>query len=154
MPLRRYRAALVGAATTCVVAVGGCGTAQPAASPPASVVTSPVPVAEVARADPGRPRTGPADPQLGVAYPYDLYTHCGIRYAQFGGRWWEVSPPRAEPAARAGADGVTRYTGYTAGTMTLVGTDVARFVVDVRHAAPDDPVVTFFPASGQPPPCE
>jgi hypothetical protein len=153
MQLHRYRVALVGAAATCVVATGGCGTAQLADGPPSGVVTSPVPVAEVARADPDRPRTGPAQPQLGEAYPYDLYTHCGIRHAQFGGRWWEVSPPRAEPPARVGADGVTRYTGYTAGTMTLVGTDVARFVIDVRHATADDPVVTFFPASGQPAPC-
>jgi hypothetical protein len=88
-----------------------------------------------------------------VAYPFDLYTHCGIQYAQFGGRRWEASPSRPEPPARAGTDGVTRYTRYTAGTMTLVGTDIARFVVDLRRAQSDEPVVTFFPTAQEPPAC-
>lgn len=153
MPPRRYRAALVGAAATCVLAVVGCGSGEVADGPPPSVVTSPVPVAEVARVDPARPRSGPAEPQLGVAYPFDLYTHCGVEFARFGGRWWQASPARPEPRPRAAGDGTTAYTGYTAGTMSLVGTEAARFVIDLRYAEADEPVVTFFPTSEEPPPC-
>ncbi len=30
---------------------------------------------------------------VGIAYPYRLYTHCGVRWAYFDGRWWEATPP-------------------------------------------------------------
>lgn len=31
---------------------------------------------------------GPAKPKQHKPYPYDIYTHCGIKWLKFGGRWW------------------------------------------------------------------
>lgn len=59
------------------------------------------------------------DPVIGVAYPFDLLTHCGIRSAKFGGHWWLAVAPTDQPHP-GGHD-------TTAGTMTLVGPDDARF---------------------------
>lgn len=88
-------------------------------------------------ADP--PLTGPADPVVGVAYPYDLYVHCGIRSARFGERDWAPPSPPPEPV---------RYTAYARGTMTLAAPDVARFEEDGTGLRVD-----LRPATVTPPPC-
>jgi hypothetical protein len=94
-------------------------------------------------AAPMHPRTGPASPSVGVAYPYDLMTHCGVRYAYFGGRWWEAdSPSQVDPAK-----GSNPYTGYVPGTLTLTSQATARFDQPHRITA------TFHPLDGQPQPC-
>lgn len=113
-----------------------------------------IPPARVAPVNPADPREGPADPQIGVAYPFDLYTHCGIRFAWFGGTWWEASKPQQDPQVRADGDGPATYTNYTAGTMTLLGTGVARFTVDDRYVVVAETSITFFPISQTPPPCK
>ncbi len=134
------------AVATIVVAATGCGSAtqEPAASPnPAAAASS-------------TPRTGPVEPKVGVPYPFDLYTHCGIRSAQFGGRQWQAAAPRPEPARRPGADGTTQYTGYTAGTMTLLADGTLRFVITDPLAVGDGTSVVFMPlpaATKPPPPC-
>jgi len=70
-------------------------------------------------------------------------THCGVRYAYFDGRWWEAdSPSQDDPA-----EGSNPYTGYVAGTMTLVSATAARF--DRAHSF----TALFHPLSGQPQPC-
>lgn len=145
--------ALLGAGVA-VALTGGCGPSLATeAAAPAQVEHSQVPAAQVAPANPAQLRQGPAEPQVGVAHPFDLYTHCGIEFARFGGRLWQAASPRPEPAARPLETGVTAYTGYTAGTMTLVGTGVARFVIDVRYAVIDETAITFFPTTSTPPPC-
>lgn len=30
--------------------------------------------------------------EVGKSYPYQLYTHCGIRWAYFDQRWWSANP--------------------------------------------------------------
>ncbi|GGJ83907.1 hypothetical protein GCM10010123_11990 [Pilimelia anulata] len=104
--------------------------------------------------DPAAPRGGPAAPVRGQAYPYDLYTHCGLEFARFGGRTWRVTPARPEPLPRADAAGVETYTGYTAGTMTLMAPAVARFVMDARRVVvTGSPVILFTPTAARPPIC-
>ena len=89
------------------------------------------------------PQTGPATPSVGVAYPYDLLTHCGVRYAYFEGRWWEADSPSSRDLAK----GSNPYTGYVAGTMTLTSDATARF--DLPHTI----TATFHPLSGLPKAC-
>jgi hypothetical protein len=93
--------------------------------------------------DPTRPRTGPASPTAGVSYPYDLMTHCGVRYAYFAAHWWEADSPRQDDPAKGG----NPYTGYVVGTMTLTSQTTARF--DLPHGF----TATFHPLDAQPQPC-
>jgi hypothetical protein len=53
---------------------------------------------------------GPAEPKQHKPYPYDIYTHCGIKWVNFGGRWWvldSVFPGpeqvKGEPPAQEGS---------------------------------------------------
>ncbi len=148
------------AAVFVLVASAGCGTsvdtpaagagpsssAQPAPSR-GPAIALPAPGAVDVLPDP--PLTGPADPVAGVDYPYDLLTHCGIRWARFGGREWAPPSPLPEPGPPpAGPDGVVRYNGYTRGTMTLVAPDLARFEVDGTGQRVD-----LGPITVAPPPC-
>lgn len=101
-------------------------------------------------------RTGPAGPQVGISYKFNLYTHCGISTARFSGRDWQATAPRPEPARRTGPDGSVHYSGYTAGTMTLVAHDLLRFVVTDPEAVGQGQSVDFTPlpvATQPPPPC-
>ena len=81
---------------------------------------------------------------IGVrSYPYDLYTHCGIRDAYFDDRWWEADSPSQDDPAK----GSSPYNGSVSGTMTLTSPTAARF--DGPHKL----TVTFHPLDGQPLPC-
>ncbi|WP_280669098.1 MULTISPECIES: hypothetical protein [unclassified Kitasatospora] len=77
---------------------------------------------------------------IASAYPYYLNIHCGIRFADFSGRWWEADTPAPAPTA-AGA-----YT-EAYGTMTLIAANHARFQGD------GVPTVDFHPYTGTPPAC-
>jgi len=99
--------------------------------------------AKSASADPTHPRTGPVSPSPGVSYPYDLMTHCGVRYAYFDGRWWEADSPAQDDPAK----GSNPYTGYVVGTMTLTSQTTARF--DLPHGF----TAAFHPLDAQPQPC-
>ncbi|GAA2521682.1 hypothetical protein GCM10010201_19480 [Pilimelia columellifera subsp. columellifera] len=99
-----------------------------------------------------RLRGGPARPTRGVAYPFDLLTHCGIEHARFGGRTWRSERPLRQPRPLPDADGLTRHTGYTAGTMTVNDRDSATFVIDVRRADPFGSAEVVFYATRQTPP--
>ncbi|WP_194918715.1 hypothetical protein [Catenulispora rubra] len=142
--------------TILVTAASGCASkAQPAgnaALPPASTTTSPTSTslpAVTRTPDPNHPSRGPATPVIGVAYPFDLFTHCGVHVAHFGGRDWITDAVQPEPKPKPDPrTGVTTYTGSTPGYMTLVSAGTARF---------DDPgVVTavFHPAAGKLPMCD
>jgi hypothetical protein len=118
--LRRAAGAVLGAAALAVLA--GCS-------------SQPGPVASWDSSAAAEPPSGSVDqPVIGVAYPFDLPTHCGILFAQFGGRWSAVTPT-AQPHPM-GRD-------QTAGTMTLEDDQHAVFRWDNQAA-------DFVPADGEP----
>ncbi|MFP3991126.1 hypothetical protein U9R90_27385 [Streptomyces sp. E11-3] len=91
-------------------------------------------------------RKGPGKPKRHKPYPYDIATHCGIKWAEFGGRWWVIDSVslgaeqvKGEPSAETGLK--------LAGYMTLNGPDSAYF------RAAGMPTMQFVPADGEPPPC-
>jgi hypothetical protein len=124
---------------------------QPSASPSAAApARTIVPVPTSLQEIPGQPPVvhyGTVDnPEIGVAYEYHLYVHCGIRAAKFGGHWWlAVFPTNDRPFA---GDGATRplNPNYLDGAMTLVAPDLARFEWV-------DGSADFTPALTEPPPC-
>ena len=61
--------------------------------------------------------------EFNTPYPYILYTHCGVLWTYFNGRWWEASPPLVDSA------GPPRGWGnpFDSGTMKLVSESLARF---------------------------
>jgi hypothetical protein len=144
----------------------GGGTASPVAGRSATVAGRSTPttagdpaVGSTAAPGPALPSNwqGPADPAVAVDYPFDLYTHCGIDTVTFGGRQWRADAPQAEPSRLPDANGVTSYTGYTAGVMRLIDDQHLRFtVVDPLSSADGRTVVfTVQPTAAQPLPlCE
>jgi hypothetical protein len=79
------------------------------------------------------------NPDVGVAYEYHLYVHCGIRAAKFGGRWWLAIQPMDRPFA---GEGATR----PQDPMKLVAPDLARLRWDGGSA-------DFTLAGAEPTPC-
>jgi hypothetical protein len=61
---------------------------------------------------------------IGTFYPYELYTHCGIIWAYFDGRWWQADPVLSE-----GHSNPPRGWGnpQDSGHMALLKNDHARF---------------------------
>lgn len=101
-------------------------------------------------------RSGPPNPAVAVAYPFDLYEHCGIREVAFAGHQWLASPPAPEPRRLPDAQGITDYTGYVAGTMTLLPEDQLRFTITDPLSSGNGQSFLFRPqpATTQPlPPC-
>ncbi|MEV6868051.1 hypothetical protein AB0M44_44610 [Streptosporangium subroseum] len=99
-------------------------------------------------ANEAKPAQGPRNPKLKAAYAYDLHSHCGIRYAKFGGRWWSISAIRTDTRSRVEGLGKAGFN-YTAGYMTLFSKNMAVF----ESAA--FPPIQFTPASSKDvPPCE
>lgn len=39
-----------------------------------------------------------ASARVGVEYPVALFTHCGVGYVYFAGRYWVIDPPQPEGA--------------------------------------------------------
>ena len=69
-------------------------------------------------------------PAIGKPYPFKLLIHCGVPIVEFGGRAWQpIAPVPAYPGPRQ-VNGTATYTGYVAGTMTLVNARTLRFVAD------------------------
>ncbi|MDX2758603.1 hypothetical protein ACSCB1_04380 [Streptomyces europaeiscabiei] len=94
----------------------------------------------------GKWQEGPAKPKQHKPYPYDINTHCGIKWLHFGGRWWVldsvfpgVEQVKGEPPSRESE----RLAGY----MTLIGPDTANF------DAVQMPTMQFVPAEDEPPGC-
>jgi len=84
--------------------------------------------------DPFHPRDLPAEPEIDIVYPFDLYTHCGVDLVSFAGRTWRAEPP-----------GIAALPGpYVAGTMQLLDHATARFVIDQRHVQTDREVILFY----------
>ena len=82
-------------------------------------------------------------PEIGVAYEYHLYVHCGIRAAQFGGRDRAAVAPADDPPATGARPPDPNY---LRGSMTLVAPGLARFAWDGGSA-------DFVPAGPPLAPC-
>jgi hypothetical protein len=79
--------------------------------------------------------------EKGVAYAFNLVTHCGIQWAYFDGHYWVPNPM---------VDAPSDWAGTGAGTMALKRRSVAVF------EANEEVTARFVPAppSYQPPDCE
>jgi hypothetical protein len=87
-------------------------------------------------------------PAIGKAYPFELLIHCGVPIVDFGGRTWQpVAPVPAYPGPRL-VNGTATYTGYVAGTMTLVNARRLLFVADGSAVASPFSVV-YEPLTGR-----
>jgi hypothetical protein len=136
-----------------VAVLAGCTSevrtdAHPSASPSAAATARTiVPVPSSVQVIPGQPpfvHYGTVDdPEVGVAYEYHLYVHCGIRAARFGGRWWLAVSQAGDVRGRDRATDPN----YVEGAMTLVASDLARFEWDGGSAG-------FTPAEAEPTPCQ
>ena len=84
-------------------------------------------------------------PVVGVGYPFDLSTHCGVRGADIGGVWFAADPPlvEGEGSPPGWADPVQP------GTLTLVAADEAVFTDPAGHS-----VRLRADGSPRPPLCE
>ena len=99
--------------TLAVVCVAGCG----ASSEPAPEATACV----TGCAAPWEP--APEAVQIGTAYSFNLYTHCGADEAKFAGAYWEADPTeiRSDSSPPGWSDP------YQAGVMTKVSDTSAVF---------------------------
>jgi len=108
-----------------VILLGGCGD-----SPQPTTTTIPIsqlPIAtwtpvSAAEAEQSLDVREPLSPQadLGKAYPFPLYTHCGADYAvDFDGSFWQLSNPLEVPVSLGDPT--------QEGMMTLINPDYARF---------------------------
>lgn len=71
--------------------------------------------------------------RTGVAYRFELSTHCGVNYARFDRRWWEATPMLPEDREKWGFNSAW-------GTMTLLDSDKAIFNSDKGAAVSFVPV--------------
>lgn len=106
-----------------ILALSGCGAA------PDDVVRASAELTAQPRAlDAAHPALGPTAAEIGRAYPYDLYVHCGGEYASFSSASWRTTTPPGDVAPPA-TGSVVSYSGYLAGWMTQVEADVAVFTI-------------------------
>jgi hypothetical protein len=84
--------------------------------------------------------------EVGTAYPFDLYTHCGILGADVGGVWFAADPQLVQESGPPAGWGNP----YQRGTLVLESTDEAVFRDDAGHELE----LRAVPDSGRPPPCE
>ena len=75
--------------------------------------------------------------EINESHAYSLYTHCGVRWAYFDGRYWEANPPldddNGNPPPNWGNP-------YDNGTMALVSEDLARYTIGVGQTAEFKPL--------------
>jgi hypothetical protein len=157
---RRRRGAVLAAAAAAAVVSGSVWLAGVDRSDPVagqatgSTAESSVEAAEgdtraaaEAPAVPGEVLTAPPSPQVGVAYPVDLLTHCGIVGTDIGGTWFAAEVPLVDGPGNPPPGWGNPY---QRGTLTLLAADEAVFRDDSGHEV-------RFRAAGQaerPPPCD
>ena len=82
-----------------------------------------IPTATPAPMPTAAPTLAGAPAEIGVRYSHSLYTHCGIRYANFDGRRWLADPILGEANPPPGWGNP-----FDSGTMELVSKDRAMFL--------------------------
>ncbi|GLZ35428.1 hypothetical protein Lesp02_76150 [Lentzea sp. NBRC 105346] len=104
----------------------------------------------------GAPERAQPQPEAPAAAPQqiDVLTHCGLEYVRFDGRVWRAETPQPEPKVRPDEQGVTAYTGYTHGTITVVDQDTARFTFDEKRYDALVHELVLRPAAQEPPLCD
>ncbi|MBA2947521.1 hypothetical protein [Streptomyces himalayensis] len=90
--------------------------------------------------------TGPRHPKQGKWYPYDMLAHCGIKFATFGGRLWQLDQIHTNSRSRVAGEQEPAGN-YVPGYMALQGPDAASF------QAAGLPPTEFLPAKDEPPLC-
>ena len=110
------------AAVPLATVLAGCGSTSSPAAPPsptaaAATTTAPKPV------------------------PYDLYTHCGIDYAQVGNRYYKATPPLSDGSGNPPPGWGNPY---QAGTLTVISPTQAVFTDNAGHRV----VFTLVPSGG------
>ena len=74
----------------------------------------------------------PPSPALGVAYPFDLLTHCGVVGANIGGVYFAAEQPLTDGPGGRPAGWANPY---QRGTMTLLSATEAQFTDTTGHTA-------------------
>jgi hypothetical protein len=97
---------------------------------------------------------GHPTPHSAGTTPFELYTHYGIHFTTFAGRYWETLTALPDPQPVPNAQGVTTYTGYISGSMTLVDPNTLRFAINDPAVSITGQVVVFRPKSAPPPLCD
>jgi hypothetical protein len=97
--------------------LAGCASVASPAAAPAARTTTPRPV------------------------PYNLYTHCGIDYAQVGSRYYEATPPLSDGSGNPPPGWGNPY---QPGTMTVISATQAVFTDKAGHRV----VFTLVPSGG------
>ena len=123
-----------------VILLGGCGGISQSTMTPVPISQLPIatwtPVS-AAQTEQSFEVREPLSPQadLGKAYPFQLYTHCGADYAvDFDGSFWQLSNPSEVPMSLGNP--------YQEGEMTLINPEYARFdyagssLLFIRHKGP------------------
>ncbi|MFD6419316.1 hypothetical protein [Streptomyces sp. NPDC060194] len=89
---------------------------------------------------------GPSAPATQKPYPFDINTHCGIKWVRFGDRWWVLDTvfPGVEHVRGERPD---PYDQRIEGYMTLIDPKTANF------DAAGLPTMQFVPAKEDPPGC-
>lgn len=127
---------------------GGVDTALVGAEPTPENTSGRTPEAEPEGGEATCCPSGPAPevehPVVGESYPHNLFTHCGVTFAQFGQRLWKAFTPLVEEGVNA-----PRGWGnpFQAGTVTLLTMDRLRFTAEGREP------VDFYPTDETPVPC-
>lgn len=65
----------------------------------------------------------PEEVEIGTAYSYEMYTHCGALEAKFAGEYWEVDPTNAQQTNSS----TSWDDPYQEGTMTRLSETSAVF---------------------------
>ena len=117
--VRRWRGAVLAAAAAAAVVTGSVWLATGDRSDTVDATATGSEQADAAAEPPGNdtraadeaaaaPLGLPPAPEVGVAYPVDLYTHCGVQGIDIGGVWFAADPPLVEGAGNPPAGWATR----------------------------------------------
>ena len=87
--------------------------------------------------------------EFNTPYPHILFTHCGVLWTYFNGRWWEASPPLVD-----GDGNLPRGWGNPTdtGTIEMVSEGLARFTGGSGQTAEFKPLpveIQKFPGDGR-----
>ena len=112
------------------IAGGGGSTGAATTATGTSLTTTPAPSnATNGPTGPGDVQAAPNGLVVGVAYPFDLLTHCGICETLVGGTYFEADTPLVGP----GNPPKGWVNPYQRGTMTLLTTSTAEFHDSAGH---------------------